>query len=105
MKTSEFYKLYNLKEMEVISICPNNGDLSITVHVETHSDYVANGFRTDFDFSLNHRFTFVGVKMNHSFHHPRVVGYKYENNYLYINIDDKEIMIPDVEVDVVTEEV
>lgn len=100
MKTSDFYKLYNLKDIEVVSISPNNGDLSITMRMETHSDFMANGFRTEFDFSLLHRFTFLGVKIEETYSNPVVKDYRFVDSYLYINIDEKEIKVPNVDIKV-----
>lgn len=100
MKTLDFYKLYNLKDIEVVSISPNNGDLSIMIHMETHSDFVANGFRTEFDFSLRHRFTFLGVKFERIINTPVIEEYKCDSSYLYINIGGEELKIPNVEVKV-----
>ncbi|MCQ2773113.1 MAG: hypothetical protein MJ238_07590 [Bacilli bacterium] len=98
MKTSAFSKLYNLKQLDVVEIGGNNGNLSITMHVETHSDFVANGFRTEFDFSLKHRFTFLGVEPVVTIKNPVISDYRYENSYLYINIDEFVIKIPEVDI-------
>ena len=84
MKTSDFYKLYNLRSLDVAEIGPNNGNLSITLHMETHSDFVANGFRTEFDFSLTHRFTFLGVEAPGKIINPKIKDYRWEDSYLYI---------------------
>lgn len=98
MRTRDFYKLYNLKELTVDEIAPYNGKLSINIVFDVDIQYVANGYRPDYDCTYLHRFVFEDVPFDETIKNPQIDDYSLIEGCIVIN---GSLRIPDSKVEAI----
>ncbi len=60
MKTKDFYYFYDLYDLDIIHIytSEDNKLVHLVLKMDIKMDYIANGLRSDFNYSKTHTFTF-----------------------------------------------
>lgn len=85
MRTKDFYKSYNLKELNVEEIAPYNGSLSILISFDVDIQYIANGFRPTYDTVYHHRFVFCDIPFEEIIKNPQINDYSLIGDSIIIN--------------------
>ena len=85
MRTKDFYRLYNLKELNVKEIGPYNGHFSILISFDVDIQYIANGFRPTYDTTYNHRFVFIDMPCGKTIKNPQIDDYSLIGDEILIN--------------------
>ncbi len=98
MRTKDFYRLYNLKELGVEEIGPCNGHFSILISFSVDIQYIANGFRPTYETMYRHRFVFIDVPFNKTLKNPQIDNYAIIGDEILIN---GAVRIPDSIIEVI----
>lgn len=90
-----FYENYNINDLDIKNIKIENNKLIIDAYISTYLELIANGYRPELDISNKIKFIFNVDLKNKNYNNPKINDIKYENNVLYLYINDDEIVILD----------
>lgn len=88
-----FYNNYTIDDLNINSIMIKDNKLIIEAYVSTHLELIANGYRPELDVSNKITFEFEVNSTNKKYIKPIIKDIKYDNEKLYLYINDDEIII------------
>jgi len=98
MNAKDFYYYYDLYDLDIVRIYVNKETncLDIVLSMPIRMDYIANGLRSDFDYTKVHTFSFDNYQCDEDLDLSEnliVHTYKYDNDCIILKVNDKDIII------------
>ncbi len=103
MDLKTFYSLYNIEELDVLSIYNDNNKLYILLGLNANMELIANGYRPEIDLYYKHMFVFSnynGVDINITID-IKISDYSYTDDVLSFKINDEFILLRDSKIEVI----
>jgi len=99
IKLSSFLNYFDLNEASIIDIYNRDHNFYIKADLTVYQEFMANGFRSDFDIDVTYLFEFVNVKIDVKPSKKYLLTKAiYKDNYLSLTINSNIYTITDCDV-------